>query len=145
MNYRFTTEDIKQISAILGITAADYGNSYAWNLKAENGKQGIALSIHCDVEFDDEKIGSLVSVQTLHGYYELHSCTAFMTFEPDEAIFLSEENGKVNCLIIGQNGACSMFSNIRRELLNADFTALDAPLLLSAMQLSITESLLEHE
>lgn len=144
MNCRFTEEDIKKISTILGKEPNAYGQSWTWNLRNAETHQAVSLTLYSNVEFPGEESGSLVSVQTLHGYFELHNCTSYMTFEPDEVIFVMEECGKVSCLIISRLGACSMFSNIRREILNADFTSLDAPLLLSAMQLSITESLLEQ-
>ena len=144
MSYHFTEEDINKITAVLGSKPGAYGQSWTWNLRNAETHQAVSLALYSKVDFPGMESGSLVSVQTLHGYFELHNCTSFMTFEPDEVIFVMEEAGKVSCLIISRLGACSMFSNIRREILNADFTTLDAPLLLSAMQLSITESLLEQ-
>jgi hypothetical protein len=144
MSYQYTEEDINKISVVLGSAATAFGQSWTWNLKNAETRQAVSLTIYGSVEFSDSETGSLVSVQTLHGYFELHNCTSFMTFEPDEVIFVLESSDKVSCLIISKLGACSMFSNIRREILNADFTTLDSPLLLSAMQLSITESLLEQ-
>jgi hypothetical protein len=65
-----------------------------------------------------------------------------MIFEPDEVIFIQATSDKVSSLIIGKNCSCSMYANISRDVLGADFAELDPAVLLSAMQLSLTESIL---
>jgi hypothetical protein len=58
-------------------------------------------------------------------------------------IFLQNTESKVSSLIIGKNSSCSLFSNISRDILGADFSELDPAVLLSAMQLSLTEGSLQ--
>jgi len=82
-------------------------------------------------------------VQTHHGYYELHDISGYLVFEPDEIIFVQAEKNTVSSIIIGKLCTCSMYSNIRREILKADFSTLDNAVLLSAMQLSLAESILQ--
>lgn len=72
----------------------------------------------------------------------LHNCTNYLLFEPDEVIFIEAEESYISSLIIGKESTVSMFSNINRSLLRQDITELEAPLLLSAMQLSLTDAML---
>jgi hypothetical protein len=64
-----------------------------------------------------------------------------MIFEPEEVIFINQKDDLLSSLIIGKNCTCSLFSNINRHILNADFNTLDPSVLLAAMQLSLTESI----
>jgi hypothetical protein len=100
------------------------------------------LTIYNNVELGKNKKGTLLSVQTHHGYYELHDCQSFLVFEPDEVIFINANDTFVSSLIIGGRCTCSMYTNISRDILNSDFSKLDPAVLLSAMQLSLTESIL---
>jgi hypothetical protein len=138
----FTDYDINIISKTLESEPQKFENSWSWRLNDLDSKQTLVLTIYINVEFEAEKTGSLVSVQTQHGYFEMHNPTSYMIFEPDEIIFLQFDNLNVSSLVIGRRCTCSMFSNIERNILNADFTELAPPLLLAAMQLSIAESVI---
>ena len=59
--------------------------------------------------------------------------------EPDEMIFVAEDGGKISGLVVGRNGACSLFANVERSLISADLSTLEPSLLLAAMQLGLTE------
>jgi hypothetical protein len=142
MSFSFTDEDIKAISGVLGQKAKDLENAWSWRLQNKGNNQPIAVSIHNEVGLGQDRQGSLVSVQTQHGYYEMHDVAAFLTFEPDEIIFINANGAFVSSLIIGKLGTCSMYSNISRDILSADFANLDPVVLLSAMQLSLTEGIL---
>ena len=142
MAYNFTSADIENISKIIDVQPNDSGGSWSWKIVNEKSKQSLLFSIYNEINLGDGEIGSLVSVQTHQGYYELHDCSAFLLFEPDEVIFINATDKFVSCLVIGKGCTCSIFSNIRRELINSDFSTLDPAVLLSAMQLSITEAYL---
>lgn len=138
----FTKEDIDKISKMLDAKSEEFDRGWSWNLKNPANKQSLVFTVYKDAQVSESAKGSLVSVQTQHGYFELHDCDAFMLFEPDEVIFTQSGNNRVNCLVIGKECNCSMFSNINRAILNADLTDIDSPVLLSAMQLSLTESII---
>lgn len=137
----FEKENIDEISKVFGSEPAISEKSFAWKLKNEETRQSLVLNLHNEVDFGGAK-APLVSVQTHHGYYELHNPKAFFTFEPDEVIFIAFDKEKASCIIVGKNCACSVFSNVSRGLMGADFTKLDPPALLAAMQLSLAETLL---
>jgi hypothetical protein len=124
---------------------------YVFNLSNAQSRQSLALTLANDVPLGGGEIGTdenadgagaLVVAQTQHGYFELHKCTAFMVFEPDEIIFLSAEGERVSGLIVGKQCTCSMFVNVHRDNLSANFAELDPRLLMSAMQLSVAEDLI---
>jgi hypothetical protein len=142
MSYTFTENDIKKVNELLDCQPLATGNSWSWNISNEKNKQSLVLTINNNVQLGDEDTGSLISVQTLYGYYELHNCKGFLIFEPGEVIFINESGGLVSSLIIGKECTCSMYSDIRREILTADYATLDPVVLLSAMQLSLAEDLL---
>lgn len=141
MSYIFTIDDIESISRLLESRHEEFSRGWSWKLLNPERSQSLVFTIYNDVRLSKNYTGSLVSVQTKHGYFELHDCTSFIIFEPDEIIFTSSNNEKTNCLLISREGNCSLFCNIAKEILSTDFSEIDSPVLLSAMQLSLTESL----
>ncbi len=139
MAYTFTNNDIEQISSVLCCRPKEFENSWSWALSASDASKMLIFSVHNDVNLGKGVTGSMVSAQTQQGYLELHNCKGYLTFEPDEVIFIAEEANKVSSLIIGKNATCSLYSNIDRSILSSDITTLDAAVLMAAMQLSITE------
>jgi len=144
MNYKFSDAEINKISEILDQKPEKADNSYMWKLVSPDNPKPLVFTIYTDVGLGKDTIGAMIAVQTRHGYYELHNITGFMFFEPDEIIFTNSNEEYISCLVIGKQSSCSLFSNIRRELLNADFAELDPAVLLSAMQLSVTEDLVNE-
>ncbi len=140
---RFSGEDINKISNVLGATAKGFENSWTLRLTNETSNQSLVLTINNNVKLSNKKEGVLISVQTHHGYFELHDCLSFMVFEPDEVIFVFFNETHVSSLVVGRQCTCSMFTNISREILNADFATLNPAVLMAAMQLSLTEEILE--
>ncbi|MDC1068628.1 hypothetical protein OAQ99_05665 [Candidatus Kapabacteria bacterium] len=142
MEFSFTSLEINKISEALNCEVKSFAEGYSWNLNNKESGQSLLCNLYIKAQLGDQIEGVLVSVQTQHGYFELHDCNSFMVFEPDEIIFLQSTETKVSSLIIGKNASCSLYSNINREILGADFGALDPAVLLSAMQLSLTEGVL---
>lgn len=142
MNELFKKEDIEIINKVLGTDAEVYGNAYSWKLINSENTKPMVITLYKSAEIGIGRQGSLISVQTRHGYYELHDIATYLVFEPDEIIFVHANDEYISSLIVGKQCTCSLYSNIRREILNADFAELDSAVLLSAMQLSITENML---
>lgn len=135
-------DDIIEISKILNTSFEEFGGGYSFSVSNTAGKQSFLLTVYTEAMLDTEIKGILVSIQTQHGYFEIHGCNAWLLFEPDEVIFLQYTDTKVSSLVVGANGNCSLFSNISRKNLAADFAKLDPAVLLSAMQLSLTEHII---
>jgi hypothetical protein len=151
MPFTFSTDDVRQIGQTLGHepqVVAEF-DEFLFNLSNTSTRQSLALTLANNVPLGGESgvpfTGTLVVAQTQHGYFELHNCTAFMVFEPDEIIFLSADDVAVSGMLVGKQCTCSMFVNVRRENLSANFAELDPRLLMSAMQLSVAEIALPAE
>lgn len=142
MEFTFTSADIEKISAIIGSTPTADDNSWMWRLANPQTRQAQTVTIHNNVTFGRNGTGSLVVVQTIHGYFELHACSGFVVFEPDEVIFVSMKGDYLSSMVVGRQCTCSMFAPIHREILTMDFTELDPAILMSAMQLSLAEAAL---
>ncbi len=142
MEFRFKKEDIELVSKVFGGQLQEHENSWTWQLNNAEAMQSLFISVYNDIQLGKEVKGAMVSVQTLHGYFELHNCIGYVIFEPDEVIFVQSAGETVSCMIVGRQCTCSMFTNIRKEILKSDFNTLDPAVLLSAMQLSLTESIL---
>lgn len=140
MSFAFTPEHIASIGTMLGIEPATMGDDSTLALSNEETRQTLTLSLHNNVQFSESDSGSLVVAHTQHGYFELHGCTGFMLFEPDEVIFYSQRAERMSFLVVGKQCTCSMFSDIVRENLSADFAEIDPRLIMSSMQLSLTET-----
>lgn len=136
----FNNDDIEKISQTLGAEPKAYENAWTWNLVNQGYSKPLVFTIYSDIQLGDNTNGSMVSVQTIHGYYELHDIKSFMYFEPDEIIFITHNEQYLSSLIIGKQCTCSLYSNISVKILKSDFADLHPAVLLSAMQLSIAES-----
>jgi hypothetical protein len=112
-------------------------------LKSPDNSKPLVFTIYNSVDLGGGITGSMVSVQTRHGYYELHGINEILFFEPDEIILIKSDDKYLSCLILGSECTCSVYSNIRRDILKSDFSELHPAVLLSAMQLSITESVID--
>lgn len=143
MGFILKKDDLQKIDSTLGATHKAFEASYTWSLKSPDNAKPMVFTIYDQVDLGGGLEGALVSVQTRHGYYELHNINNLMFFEPDEIILISSTTEFLSCLIIGSSSTCSLYSNISRSLLRSDFSELHPAVLLSAMQLSITDSIVE--
>ncbi len=140
MAFSFIEQDIDTISSILGQKPESFENSWTWNLRNDASDKPMIINLYNSINFDGDKEGSIVSVQTRHGYYELHNLTGYLVFEPDEIIFICSKKKTLSCLIVGKGNTCSFYSNIQKKMLHRDPTELDPAVLLAAMQLSLIEN-----
>lgn len=144
-SFAFSADDIRRISEIVDAQPQSHDGEYLFSLSNSQTRQSLTLNVSNNVELGDDRRGALVIAQTQHGYFELHDCTAFLVFEPDELIFVSANETHISGLVVGKQCTCSMFTNVRRSNLSADFAEIDPRLLMSAMQLSVAEMLLPME
>lgn len=135
-------QDIDAMARLLDSIPARQDSAWIWQMSNEKSGQAQTVIIHESVDFGSGESGYLIAVQTGHGYFELHGCTHFLLFEPDEVIFLRIEEQTISSMVIGKHCTCSMFAPIKRELLRMDPELLDPAVLMSAMQMSIAESIL---
>ncbi|MBL7998860.1 MAG: hypothetical protein JNL32_09505 [Candidatus Kapabacteria bacterium] len=140
--YSFSETDVLQIASTLLTEAKSIGDSWYMQCKNTNN-QSLAITLHNNILIDGkETVGTVITAQTQHGYFEIHHCVGFVVVEPDEVIFISHHNDNVSSLVVGSQCTCSLFANINRAIFSSDFATLDPSVLMAAMQLSLTEQVL---
>jgi hypothetical protein len=133
---KFTNEDIESIAGILEAKKDSIGQETVLYIGSGRSAPPVVLTL-TNLAGDHD----LVSAQTVHGYFELHNIGRFVPVEPGEVIFVSEEENRISGLVVGKEGTCSLFANVDRAALSADFTTLEPALLLAAMQLGLAENI----
>ena len=126
---------ITKIEEFFGNKITFNGESYSFKVKSikSNSKLGIDI-------FTEENNENLVSVYTENSHLQLQNCSGFIISEMlEEVIFISDTVDFISGLIISKQGDCSLYSNVRKSLLNKDFMNLSSEKLLSAVALSVTE------
>lgn len=141
MKFKLQSIDINIISKTLGVEIEKTDNSYSWKQSNKESGQSLFVSVYNDAPVNDEGEGVLVSVQSNHGYFELHDCTSYIDFENSEIIFIHSNEERLTTLVIGKNCSCNMYANISKHLFEQDITELDNSVIMSFMQLSLTEGL----
>lgn len=128
-----SSEIVNELARILDARVESLGNETVLHC-GEQGKARVVLTL---APLSDARL--VVSAQTIHGYFELHHVDRYVPVEPGEVIFVAEQDDRISGLVVGQEGTCSLFANVTRAALSADFATLEPPLLLAAMQLGLTE------
>ncbi len=129
--------NIKKIENLFGIQFAKKDKSLSTNIKNPKTKTVINLDLISD---DDKTI--LVSVYTNNCHLQLQSCDKFLISSMlEEIIFISKNGNKLSGLIITKQGDCSLYSNVSISSLRKDFTNLNSEKLISAVALSVAETL----
>lgn len=141
MGYTFNESEIKRISKTFGLEPKRFADAWTWEFPAGEGLFPLFFTLYSGIDLGSGELGSLATVQSRQGYYELHGVESFMVFEPDEVFFVASGEAAMSCLIISKQGACSLYSNIDRNLLSGDPGSLHPGALLAAMQLSIVDNI----
>lgn len=130
------TNSIKLIEELLGVEFSKNENIYSVNLK--NSKTHTDIHVEIQTEEEDK---FLVSVYTNNCHLQLQNCSNIIVSNMlEEFIFTSETEEFISGMIISKQGDCSLYSNVKKSILNSDFSELNSEKLLSAVALSITES-----
>lgn len=142
MKFKLQNNDIDLISKTLEVEIEKGENSFSWKQSNEESGQSLYVTIYNEAPVEKNENGVLVSVQSNHGYFELHDCTSYIDFENSEIIFLHSTDEKLTTLVLGKNCSCNMYANISKHLFEQDISELDNSVIMSFMQLSLTEGLI---
>jgi hypothetical protein len=129
-------ESSKKIEELFGNLFEIQDDCFSIKIKNIKNKNFISLNL-----FFEEGNTGLVSVYTDNAHLQLQSCEGFILSNMlEEVIFISETDDKISGLIISKQGDCSLYSNVKKDLLNKDFMELTSEKLLAAVALSVVES-----
>lgn len=130
-------ENLSDLEKLFDIKFVKNEISYSFTIANPKLKNTIALDIFLDDDGDN-----LVSVYSENSHLQLQSCKNFIFSQIlEEVIFFSETKNSISGLIISKQGDCSLYSNVNKKTLSSDFLNLNSEKLLSAVALSVIESL----
>ena len=136
-DYSFNSEFIDKTEKLFGEKFTKSDLSYLLNIKNQKNKSDISLEIISD------NGDYLISVYTNNCHLQLHSCRYFFVSDMlEEILFISVQKDFLSSVIISKQGDCSLYSNVKKEILSSDFANLNSEKLISAVALSITEDIL---
>jgi hypothetical protein len=133
---KLTADTVQQIARLLEARPETLGTDTILHVGEREGASTVVLTL---ASLQDGS--AVLSAQTVHGYFELHNVERFVPVEPGEIIFVSEVGDRISGLVVGREGTCSLFANVDRRTLSADFATIEPPLLLAAMQLGLAENI----
>ncbi len=143
MKFKFDDKSLSEIEKVLETKFAKRGNQYRAVLLNTAEHRKLSIEIYPDIKIGD-KTGNLVSIYTSNTHAQLHFCEGYIASEfLGEVTFFAEYNGRLSGIVVEKEAACSVFTNVDRELLSGDFEKLAPEVMLSGIALSLTEPLLE--
>lgn len=143
MSFKFTKENLSEISLVLGVEPKILGNNIRFEVNHHDSSRKLTLEIYSEIPIGTN-LGTLVTVYTANSHLQLHFVTGFVVSEMcEEVTFVAESNRKVSGLIIEKLGGCSLFCNVDREVLSGDFSQMAPEVMLSSIALSLTEHILQ--
>lgn len=129
-------KNLLEMENLLSLKFTKNENTYSLRIQDPKLKSNIALDIFIDPDEDN-----LVSLYSENSHLQLQSCRYFIiSYMLEEIIFYTESENKISGLIISKKGDCSLYANVDRSILAADFMNLNSEKLLSAVALSVIES-----
>jgi hypothetical protein len=142
----FSKKDIDKIGDCLNAeTVRKQKDNYRIKLTAEEGRRTLVLELYPQVTLGEGK-GPMVVVYTSNAHLQLHSCSGYViSNELGEVTFVGESSGKISGLVVERQAACSLYANVKREVLSGDFTKLGVEVMLSGVALSLAEDIIEKE
>ncbi|MEL7360968.1 MAG: hypothetical protein AAFN13_02755 [Bacteroidota bacterium] len=154
MAFAFSATDFDRIAEALGVPVQRDGSLIRYELTHAASGRTLALEITPEVAVPDGHNGSmttmaLVSVYATNSFLQLQDCTGFVASEElGEVIFFSKmgaPNGATSGLVVEREAGSSLYANVADRLLLADFTQLPPEVMMSAVALSLSETLFDEE
>jgi hypothetical protein len=143
MRFAFTPADITNIEKFLGVSARKLGPLYRFELSPADPMRKLALEITPRVPVGTGT-ATLVCVYTPGTHVQLHACSGYVVSDSlGQVTFVGVHEGKVSGLIVEREGGCSLYANVERAILSADFMKLAPEVMPAAVALSLTDTLLE--
>lgn len=140
----FSKEDIQKIQITLGAAESVWENDhYRLKVVQTEEKRSLVLEIYPDTELGKER-GALIVVYTGGAHLQFHNCSGFVASEElGEVTFVAETKDRISGLVVEREAACSLYSDINRDLISSDFSRFGVEVMLSGVALSLAEDLFD--
>lgn len=145
MPFTFSDSDLQRVADALGVTSNRDGSLYRFELADSESGRRLVLEVQPEVSlpFDapDQPRG-LVSVYGMNSFLQLQGVTGMIASDDlGEVIFFARRGGATSGLVVERGAGCSLYSNVDERMLAADFTQLPSEVMMSAVALSMSETL----
>jgi hypothetical protein len=142
----FDKEDIEKIRATIGAGETSWeADHYRLKVVQTEEKRSLVLEIYPDVDLGKSR-GTLVVVYTGAAHLQLHNCSGYVVSEElGEVTFVAETANRLSGLVVEREAACSLYSQINRELISSDFSKLGVEAMLSGVALSLAEEVFDDK
>ncbi|MBN1154952.1 hypothetical protein JXB12_08570 [candidate division KSB1 bacterium] len=138
----FTLNDIKKIATGLKTDWFFENETYRLTIHNAKTKSDLNIEIHPWIVLGDHQ-GILITVRTENFQLQLHACHDYIISKLlCEVLFVAEHNGRINGLILDQDGNCSFYANVDRSLLSGNYSKYHPDVILSSIALSPSERIL---
>jgi hypothetical protein len=143
---KFEKSQVDDIARIIGADQVEWETDhYRLKVIAQQVKRMLVLEIYPETTLGKTK-GSMVVVYAGGAHLQLHNCSGFVLSEElGEVTFVGETERFISGLVVEKEAACSLYSNIARDLISSDFTKLGVEVMLSGVALSLAEDIIESE
>lgn len=140
----FSAEAISKIQNTLGAAEAIWeADHYRIKVTQTEEKRSLVLEIYPDTQLGEHR-GSLIVVYTGGAHLQLHNCSGFVASEElGEVTFVAETKDRISGLVVEREAACSLYSDINRDLISSDFSKFGVEVMLSGVALSLAEELFD--
>jgi hypothetical protein len=145
MPHAFSNADFDRLATALGVPAKRDGSIVRFELADVESGRRLVLEVHPEVALSADLADlprTLVSVYGMNAFLQLQHVTGFLASESlGEVIFFAKRDGVTHGLVVERGAGCSLYANVDDRLLAADFTRLPAEVMMSAVALSMSETL----
>ena len=141
---KFEKSQIDEIAGIIGADQVEWETDhYRLKVVAEQVKRMLVLEVYPGTKLG-KKTGSMIVVYAGGAHLQLHNCTGFVLSEElGEVTFVGEMDNYISGLVVEKEAACSLYSNIARDLVSSDFTKLGVEVMLSGVAMSLAEDIID--
>jgi len=144
---KFEKHEADEVARVIGAGSADWQTDhFRFKVAAEQVGRMLVLEVYPDILLGGKEKGSLIVVYSGGAHLQLHNCSGFVVSEElGEVTFVAEGEGYISGLVVEKEAACSLYSNIARDLISSDFTKLGVEVMLSGVALSLAEEIIEPQ
>ncbi len=143
---KFNKEQVENIGRAVGAEKVEWDTDhYRMKITSQESRRLLILEIYPNTPLG-RKTGAMIVVYAGGAHLQLHSCSGFVISEDlGEVTFVAENENKISGIVVESDAACSLYSNINRELISSDFTKFGVEVMLSGVALSLAEDILDKE
>lgn len=146
MSEIFSREKVDEVAKAVGAEKVEWDTDhFRMKISSKESRRLLILEIYPSTPLG-RKTGAMIVVYAGSAHLQLHNCSGFVTSqELGEVTFVSETEDKISGIVVESDAACSLYSNINRDLISSDFTKFGVEVMLSGVALSLAEDILDRE